>query len=295
VSETGPEGFPLPTESDHPVPPWDHGSGERSSWAEEPAFTPPPTSPTPAAPPAGRPVPPWEHEPAGAPPQPPLSPSFGAASGPPASPPPVPPAVPPSPSLPPSAPQRAGLRSLIEWVVIIAVALVGAFVIRTVLFQAFFIPSASMDPTLKVHDRILVNKLSYDMHPIHRGDIVVFKRAPTMVGTEGTIKDLVKRVIGLPGETISTGPDGRIRINGEPLDETYLVPGIQPGPAISRGPNCMPTGPQNACTIPPGSYFVMGDNRDNSSDSRVFGPIPKHLIVGRAFVIIWPLQDIGLL
>jgi signal peptidase I len=191
--------------------------------------------------------------------------------------------------------RRAGLRSLVEWVVIIAVALAGAVVIRTVLFQAFFIPSASMNPTLKVHDRILVNKVSYDLHPIHRGDVVVFKRSPDMVGTEGQIKDLVKRVIGLPGETISTAPDGRIDINGQPLDESYLVPGIPPGPAITRGRSCLPTGPPNACTIPPGYYFVMGDNRDNSSDSRVFGPIPKRLVVGRAFVIIWPVPDLGLL
>ncbi len=72
--------------------------------------------------------------------------------------------------------KSSGLRSAIEWAVIIAVALLGALIIRTVLFQAFFIPSASMTPTLKVHDRILVNKLSYHLHPIHRGDIVVFKR-----------------------------------------------------------------------------------------------------------------------
>lgn len=205
------------------------------------------------------------------------------------------PEPPPSPPSPAPSRRRSGLRSAIEWVVIVVVALVGAVVIRTVLFQAFFIPSASMTPTLKVHDRILVNKLSYDLHPIHRGDIVVFKRGATMVGTEGGIKDLVKRVIGLPGETISTGADGRVQIDGHPLDETYLVPGIPPGPAITRGPNCLPSSPPNACTIPAGSYYVMGDNRDNSSDSRVFGPIAKKLIVGRAFVIIWPLPDLGLL
>ena len=175
------------------------------------------------------------------------------------------------------------LRAVIEWGVIIAVALIGAVLIRTVLFQAFFIPSASMDPTLKVHDRILVNKLSYHMHPVHRGDIVVFKRSANMPLTEGNIKDLVKRVIGLPGETISSTPSGQIEINGQILQESYLPPGTALGQAIKSQ------------VIPPGHYFVMGDNRTDSSDSRVFGPIAKHLIVGRAFILIWPIPDFRLL
>jgi signal peptidase I len=175
------------------------------------------------------------------------------------------------------------MRSVIEWGVIIVVALLGALLIRTVLFQAFFIPSASMDPTLKVHDRILVNKLSYHMHPVHRGDIVVFKRSPNMRTTEGDIKDLVKRVIGLPGETIQSTPDGHIEINGQILVESYLPPGTQLGPPIPKQ------------VIPPGHYFVMGDNRTDSSDSRFFGPIARSQIIGRAFLLIWPLSDFKLL
>jgi len=175
------------------------------------------------------------------------------------------------------------MRSVIEWGVIIVVALVGALVIRTVLFQAFFIPSASMDPTLKVHDRILVDKLSYHMHPVHRGDIVVFKRSPNMRTTEGDIKDLVKRVIGLPGETIESTPDGHIEINGQVLTESYLPPGTALGPPIPKQ------------LIPPHHYFVMGDNRTDSSDSRFFGPIARSQIVGRAFILIWPLSDFHLL
>jgi signal peptidase I len=186
------------------------------------------------------------------------------------------------------------MRSAVEWVVIIAVALIGAVVIRTVLFQAFFIPSASMTPTLKVHDRILVNKLSYDLHAVHRGDIVVFKRSPDMAGTDDGIKDLVKRVIGLPGETITTTANGQIAVDGRVLSETYLPAGTLPGPAIMKVAGCLP-GPPDGCTIPPGHYFVMGDNRDDSSDSRVFGPIAKSQIVGRAFILIWPLPDFGLL
>ena len=177
----------------------------------------------------------------------------------------------------------SGMRSVVEWVVIIAVALIGALLIRTLLFQAFFIPSASMDPTLKVHDRILVNKLSYHAHPVHRGDIVVFKRSAHMPISEGEIKDLVKRVIGLPGETIESTPDQHIEINGQILNEPYLPPGTALGPPIPKQ------------VIPAGHYFVMGDNRTDSSDSRFFGPIARSQIVGRAFILIWPLSDFHLL
>jgi len=198
---------------------------------------------------------------------------------------------PPGPTLPPAGqpgasaasrrPRSSGLRSAVEWAVIIAVALLGALIIRVVVFQAFWIPSASMTPTLKVHDRILVNKLSYHLHPIHRGDIVVFKRPPNMA--EAGIKDLVKRVIGLPGETIQSAPDGQVEINGHVVAEPYLPKGINMGPAIHKQ------------LIPPGEYFLMGDNRDDSTDSRVFGPISRHLIVGRAFILMWPIPDFRLL
>ncbi len=193
-----------------------------------------------------------------------------------------PPQPQPEPAARPAKSSR-GMRALIEWVVIIAVALLGALIIRTVLFQAFFIPSASMEPTLKVHDRILVNKLSYDLHSVHRGDIVVFKRSPNMVDADGNIKDLVKRVIGLPGETIQSTADGHVEINGRILNEPYLPAGTLPGPPIAKR------------VIPPGEYFVMGDNRDDSSDSRVWGPIKRSQIVGRAFILIWPLPDFHLL
>ncbi|GAC1536654.1 MAG: signal peptidase I [Acidimicrobiales bacterium] len=176
----------------------------------------------------------------------------------------------------------SGLRSLIEWIVIIAVALLGALVIRTVLFQAFFIPSESMKPTLKVHDRILVNKLSYSAHSVHRGDIVVFKRSALRGVSGSEIKDLVKRVVGLPGETVTTSPDGQVLINDHGLTEPYVhgqptSPGIPP------------------IVIPPHHYWVMGDNRLNSADSRVFGPIDEKQIVGRAFIIIWPVPNFGFL
>ncbi len=189
--------------------------------------------------------------------------------------------VPVAPDPPKKSP--SAVRTLVEWVVIIAIALLGAVIIRAVLFQAFFIPSASMTPTLKVHDRILVNKLSYDLHAVHRGDIVVFKKSPNMLASEGNIKDLVKRVIGLPGETIQSTPDGHVEINGRILNEPYLPTGTLLGPPIPKQ------------VIPAGHYFVMGDHRDDSSDSRVWGPIAKSQIIGRAFILIWPLPDFRLL
>jgi signal peptidase I len=175
---------------------------------------------------------------------------------------------------------RSGLRNGIEWIVIVAAALLVALVIKTFLLQAFYIPSESMEPTLKPGDRVLVNKLSYDLHPIHRGDIVVFKRPPGESG-DPSIKDLIKRVIGLPGDTIEQR-DGNVYINGVQLKEPYLPAGTVTTSLPVR-------------VIPSGQYFVMGDNRTNSKDSRFIGTIPGSLIVGRAFVRVWPLSAFGFL
>src|SRR5215467_7197252 len=107
-------------------------------------------------------------------------------------------------------PPPSTTRNIVEWVVIIAGALIVAVVVKTFLIQAFYIPSGSMLPTLHEQDRVLVNKLSYDLHPVHRGDIIVFK-GPEQA--EGQIKDLIKRVIGLPGDTVESR-DGVMYVNG---------------------------------------------------------------------------------
>ena len=172
-----------------------------------------------------------------------------------------------------------GARQTIEWVVLVVGALIIALLIKTFLFQAFFIPSASMDPTLKVHDRVLVNKLSYHLHSVHRGDIVVFK-APAEERT-AEIKDLVKRVIGLPGDTLEAR-SGRIFVDDHLLKEPYLPKGT----ITDNLPRQV---------IPADSYFMMGDNRTQSSDSRVFGPIKRGTIIGRAFVKMWPFTRLGFL
>jgi signal peptidase I len=189
---------------------------------------------------------------------------------------------------------RAGRkrRIAIEWVVLIAAALVIAFLIKTFLFQAFYIPSESMVPTLKVGDRVLVNKLSYDLHDVNRGDIVVFKAPPA--AQSGNIEDLVKRVIGLPGDTLEARDnDGqvcagettnmcRIYVNGHRLHEPYLPDGTS-------------TDNLPATKVPAGHIFMMGDNRQSSRDSRVFGTIKESAVIGRVFVRIWPPGSIDLL
>ena len=133
-------------------------------------------------------------------------------------------------SSPPPKPAHSGLRTGIEWALLIAAALLIALLVKTFFFQAFYIPSDSMLPTLKTHDRVIVNKLSYRLHPVHRGDIVVFKSPPEV---DPSVDDLVKRVIALPGETVEGRNDGHIYINGKMLKEPYLPKGDSPGPGFA--------------------------------------------------------------
>jgi signal peptidase I len=170
-------------------------------------------------------------------------------------------------------------RSAIEWVAVIVGALVVALVVKTFLIQAFYIPSESMDPTLRVGDRVLVNKLSYRTGDVERGDIVVFAR-PGGPGADG-IADLIKRVVALPGETVE-GRDGGVYVDGERLGEDYLQPDVT-------------TTPFPPYTVPEEHIWVMGDNRGASDDSRRFKGVPVDDVVGRAFVVIWPLSELGLL
>jgi len=180
----------------------------------------------------------------------------------------------------PSAARR-GARWVIEWAFVILIAVGVAYGMRQYVVGTYYIPSQSMEPTLMVGDRILVNKLAYHLHDIHRGDIVVFGRPPGETAATD-IKDLVKRVVGLPGETISSAPNGQVLVNGRPISEPWLTANARanPGPAIVRQ------------TIPPGEYFVMGDNRGDSEDSRFFGPIPGSIVVGHVVLRFWPLSQI---
>lgn len=188
------------------------------------------------------------------------------------------------------ASKKSAARNLVEWVAVIAGAVLVALVVRTFVFQTFWIPSPSMANTLVVDDRVLVNKLSYKFHDVRRGDVVVFERPANM--TESAIKDLIKRVIGLPGDRVSI-IDGRVRIDGKLLDEPY-TDGLPTDPKVGCGRGDT-TGidTSKGFEVPAGHVLVMGDNRTNSDDGRCFGPIDKQLIVGRAFLIIWPPSKIG--
>ncbi len=171
---------------------------------------------------------------------------------------------------------RSPVRSAVEWVLVVGGALVLALIVRTFVLQAFSIPSESMETTLLIGDHVVVDKITYRLSDVDRGDIVVFDRPESV---PSVYEELIKRVIGLPGETVE-GIGGQVVIDGVPLDEPYLDADVvidDFGPVV----------------VPDGHVFMMGDNRDRSSDSRVFGPIPLDSIVGQARLTYWPLDRMG--
>ncbi len=192
--------------------------------------------------------------------------------------------------------RRSFLREL---PVLIVIALVLALLIKAFLVQAFYIPSGSMEHTLEIRDRVLVNKVVYRFRDIHRGEIVVFNGLDSFtpevsvpppsngfdsfrrrlagaigLGHPGE-RDFIKRVIGIPGDVVACcDAGGRVTVNGQALDEPYLLnDDRQPFPATK---------------VDPGMLWVMGDHRSSSSDSRANGQVPIKRVVGRAFVVIWP-------
>lgn len=200
---------------------------------------------------------------------------------------------------PPGDPGRRGrARSLvIELVVLVVLAAMIAYGLRTFVAQAFSIPSASMFPQLEVGDRVIVSKLAYDLHDPNRGDIVVFDCPPAVGCVNGeaqgsllgrwlgglleavglrqpSTEEYIKRVVGLPGETVE-GREGEVYVDGRRLVEPYL-----PGSAV--------TSDFDPATLDEDELWVMGDNRSNSSDSRIFGPIDVDTVVGRATLRVWP-------
>jgi signal peptidase I len=206
---------------------------------------------------------------------------------------------------------RGGVAFLRDLVVIVVVAVLASFLIKTFLVRSFFIPSESMEDTLKVNDRILVNELVPDLVPLKRGDVVVFKDPGqwlepgeqsdpgpiaaaadwvlSLVGlsTQDSNDHLIKRVIGLPGDHVKCcNALGQMSVNGTPLEEPYVLK-QQGTTAVSGTPFDK--------TVPKGELWVMGDNRYDSKDSRynpdtpTHGFVPLKDVVGRAFVISWPV------
>ena len=176
----------------------------------------------------------------------------------------------------------AARRNAIEWAVVLVAAVLLALVLRAVLLQAFYIPSPSMEDTLLVKDRVLVNKLSYRLGDVQRGDIVVFHRTDAEIASAGPDqpKDVIKRVIALGGEEIEIR-ENSVLIDGNQLLEPYLDPTLV---MADFGPY----------SVPEGHVFVMGDNRNLSSDSRgEMGPIVEDRIVGRAFFLFWPVDRLS--
>ncbi len=230
-------------------------------------------------------------------------------------PPPPPPAAPPPPADEQKKTSKGWKAQLAELPVLITLALVIAVIIKTFIAQAFYIPSASMYPTLHVGDRVLVEKLGYHFDEPSRGDVVVFARdvfgpdkdfpwwqdvrdfARDLLGLPTSAEeDYIKRVVAVEGDVISYKGHPRVlTVNGEVVDEPW-VRGSDGGSQSITARDCKRLGMETrdaGCEIPEGDVFVMGDNRGNSEDSRVIGPIHKSKIVGRAFAIVWPPGNFG--
>jgi signal peptidase I len=163
---------------------------------------------------------------------------------------------------------------------ILAIALVIAIALRIFVAEPRFIPSNSMEPTLHIGDRLLVEKISYRLHPPHVGDIIVFAPPPQLQEYGYTGKQaFIKRVIATPGETVAV-TNQQVMIDGQPLLESYT---LEP-PAYLMSP----------LTVPPDTVFVMGDNRNDSNDSHVWGVLPDENIIGVARFRFWPLSRLGM-
>jgi signal peptidase I len=210
------------------------------------------------------------------------------------------------------------LKQVAELPVLIVLAFGIAVIIKVFLVQAFFIPSASMNPTLVKGDRVLVEKVGYRIGEPKRGQVIVFAQetvgdAPDLPWSEdarnffreliglptGEETDFIKRVVAVGGDVITyQGNARKLVVNGERVDEPYIKGGQDNSSSKISPANCKAMqleADDDGCRVPAGTVFVMGDNRSNSMDSRVFGPVEEGEIVGRAWVIIWPPEDFGTL
>ena len=181
-------------------------------------------------------------------------------------------------------------RVLRDWILVVVIALGAAFLVRVYVLQQFYISGPSMESTLLENNRVLVNKLSYRLHDVHRKDVVVFDRITTSGGVIAH-DDLIKRVIGIEGDTVEI-KNCKVFVNAKEIEEPYLDEQVLALPNAVERCRVIDMKP---ITVPKDQLFVMGDNRPESFDSRSFGTIPEHLVVGRAFAIVWPFSRIAAL
>ena len=181
-------------------------------------------------------------------------------------------------------------KVLRDWIIVVAIALGAALLVRVYVLQQFYISGPSMESTLFENNRVLVNKLSYRLHDIHRGDVVVFDRITTSGGVIAH-DDLIKRVIGVEGDVVEI-KGCEVLVNSKIISEPYLDKTVLARPTPSERCRVVDMKP---ITVPKNQLFVMGDNRPESFDSRSFGTIPEKLVIGRAFAIVWPFGRIATL
>jgi len=191
-----------------------------------------------------------------------------------------------------AARKKSRSRTLFDYALTALVAVTLALAIQAFLVKPYLIPSVSMANTLMPGQRVLVDRFVYHYRTVHRGDIIVFR----WPGHENETP-LIKRVVGLPGDRLSLR-NGRLLVNGKPLPESYIrrVHGAAERtlPAF-EGSGIEAWSLADPYTVPAGHYFVMGDNRTESNDSRYWGTVPRDNIIGRAFFVYWPLDRLRVL
>ena len=190
----------------------------------------------------------------------------------------------PSREHPPLVTRRPALGCLIEIVETLVLTLVIFFVIQTFVAQPYQVQQRSMEQTLEEHQYVLVDKLTPHFDAYDRGDIVVFNPPEAWTNT-GT--PFIKRIIGVGGDHVEIREDGYVYVNDERLDEPYIF--------TDGGPDATDAPGQTEWLVPDGELFVLGDHRNQSADSRVFGPIPVASVIGRAWLRYWPIDTFGIL
>jgi signal peptidase I len=189
-------------------------------------------------------------------------------------------------------PQSGVGRTIFDYGLMAVIAIALAIVVQAFIVKPYLIPSSSMANTLVPRQRVVVDRLIYRFRPVHRGDIIVFRCAPLADAV------LIKRAVGLPGDLLALR-NGRLYVNGVQASDSFVdkVDGVvEPTQSAYASSTDDPSAPWSLARpyrVPAGRYFVMGDNRTDSDDSRYWGTVPQSAIIGQAFFTYWPLGRIG--